>query len=177
MALGCAICSVVVVILFAVFGYFDYTVLIGAAVGFLLAVGNFFFMSLGVIKALETGDEVTAKLKMRSSYISRTVVMLAVMAASIAIPYIHWLPVILSVFYPRIVITAKNLISAMLAKKNTADSPEVTPSESAPVPDESDDEGEGDEFEKFVSRFAKGPIPGEKGTEDSVKSENKDNKQ
>ena len=107
MALGCAVCSVLCAAVFAVIGQFDLSVLIGAAVGFLLSFGNFFFMSLGVIKALETGDEAAAKLKMHSSYIARTVVMLAVMALSIIVDFIHWVPVLVSVFYPRIVLTAQ----------------------------------------------------------------------
>ena len=87
MALGCAVCSAVVVIVFAVFEKFDYTVLLGALVGWLLSFGNFFFMSVGVIRALSTGDENAAKIKMHTSYIVRTVVMLAVMAVAIIVDW------------------------------------------------------------------------------------------
>ena len=117
MAVGCAVCSAIVAAIFAVIGKFDHTVLIGAVVGWLLSFGNFFFMSLGVIKALATGDESTAKLKMHTSYIARTVVMLAVMAVSIIVSFIHWVPVVVSVFYPRIVITAVGLVSFAKSRK------------------------------------------------------------
>jgi len=97
MTVGCAVCSALVMAGFLIFGAFDYTVAIGAGVGFSLAVVNFYLMSIGVIRALETGDEVAAKMKMRSSYIARTILMVAVMAAAIILDFVHWLPVILSV--------------------------------------------------------------------------------
>ncbi len=118
MIFGCAVCTVFAAAALAVFGYFDITVLTGSAVGYLLAVGNFFFMAVGVIKALETGDEDAAKLKMRLSYTGRTVVMIFVIAVSVAVEYIHWLPVFLSLFYPRVVITVRNIASAYVLKKH-----------------------------------------------------------
>lgn len=166
MALGCAVCSVLCAAVFAVIGKFDLSVLIGAAVGFLLSFGNFFFMSLGVIKALETGDEAAAKLKMHSSYIARTVVMLAVMALSIIVDFIHWVPVLVSVFYPRIVLTAVNLVSFAKSRKKHLAGEDEEPaedetSEKSAVQDYDDDDEE-DGFEKFAKNFYKAPVPGDK---------------
>ena len=169
MAVGCAVCSVLCAAVFAVLGKFDLSVLIGAAVGFLLSFGNFFFMSLGVIKALETGDEAAAKLKMHSSYIARTVVMLAVMALSIIADFIHWVPVLVSVFYPRIILTAVNLVSfAKSRKKHLAgedeESAETENGEksASPVQEYDDDDDGEDGFEKFAKNFYKAPVPGDK---------------
>ena len=169
MAVGCAVCSLIVAAVFAVIGKFDYTVLVGAAVGWLLSFGNFFFMTLGVIKALDTGDESAAKLKMHSSYIARTVVMLAVMAVAIIADFIHWVPVVVSVFYPRIVITAVNLVAfAKSRKKHLAGEDEPMPDETADPEKtaenscEYDDDGEEEDgFEKFAKSFYKAPVPGE----------------
>lgn len=61
----------------------------GTLVGYVLSFGNFVLMSVGVLKALETGDEVMAKLKMRRSYVFRTVVMLAVIGVSIAVEFVN----------------------------------------------------------------------------------------
>ena len=152
MALGCAVCSAAVALVFIIIGKFDLSVLWGTLIGYALAVGNFCLMSFGIIKALETGDEAAAKLKMRSSYIWRTIVMLAIMALSIAVEFIHWVPVLASVFYPRIIITVRGLINNYKLKKSPP------PEYSAPA---DDDEGEEkpDEFEKFVSGFSKGSVP------------------
>lgn len=146
--------------------------MLGCVIGWLLSFGNFFFMSLGVTKALETGDENTAKLKMRSSYIGRTIVMLAVMAVSLVIEQIHWLPVVASVFYPRIVITANNLFGlARSRKKHLAGEDEsetvggedgVQTAENVKAEEELNEEPEEtDELEKFMKGFYKGSVPGE----------------
>lgn len=172
MALGCALCSAVVMLVFVIIGKFDLSVLFGSLVGYVLAVGNFILMSYGVVKALETGDEASAKLKMRSSYIWRTIVMLAVMALAIAFEAVHWVPVVVSVFYPRIIITARGIINNIRARKNP-------PPDYEPLSDDEDnDEEKNDEFEKFVSGFSKGSVPGVKdeNNPDENKPEDKSDK-
>lgn len=157
-AVGSAVLSGIVVLVFVIIGKFDYTVLIGALTGFVLSVGNFYFMSVGIIKALETGDENTAKAKMRTSYIIRTVIMLGIMAASFFIPFMNPIPVLLSVFYPRITI----FVCDLFEKRKKSDEPSVPVKESAKESAEDpEEEEESDEFEKFVKRFSKGPVPGE----------------
>ena len=176
MAVGCLCCSLLMAAGFLVARRFDLSVLLGILVGFLLAAGNFFFMSVGITRALATGDEAAAKAKMRTSYIVRTIVMLAVMALSLAVEQIHWLPVLASVFYPRIVLTARSLWSWYKAKKNplppevdgpeagapddASDGPDALPARSLPSTEDEEEEDAPDEFEKFVSHFSKGPVPG-----------------
>lgn len=151
MALGCGICSLVCVLVFAVIGQMDLSVILGAVIGFVLSLGNFVLMSYGIVKALETGDEVEAKLKMKRSYTLRTIVMLAVMGVSLAVSFIHWVPVVVSVFYPRIAITCRNVYRSIKTRNDPA--PEYTHA----VEDGEDEEEEStDEFEKFVGGFSKG---------------------
>ena len=168
MALGCGVCSVVVALVFAVIGKFTLPVLWGTLVGYVLSFGNFVLMSIGVLKALETGDEVTAKLKMRRSYVFRTVVMLAVIGVSIAVEFVNWVPVVASVFYPRIIITARGL----WRKYKTRNDP---PPAYDPVPEDEEEE-KSDEFEKFVSGFSKGEVPKAPASETSEKQDNKEDK-
>ena len=168
MAIGCCVCSVVVALVFAVIGKFTLPVLWGTLVGYVLSFGNFVLMSIGVLKALETGDEVTAKLKMRRSYVFRTVVMLAVIGVSIAVEFVNWVPVVASVFYPRIIITARGL----WRKYKTRNDPPPTYD---PVP-EGEEEEKNDEFEKFVSGFSKGEVPKAPASEASEKQDNKEDK-
>lgn len=184
MAVGCLCCSIAMAAGFLIARRFDLSVLFGLIIGYLLAVGNFFFMSVGITRALATGDEAAAKAKMRSSYIARTIVMLAVMALSLAVDRIHWLPVLASVFYPRIVLTARNLWSWYQAKKHPAppdemddasDSgetdPDALPARSLSLEDEEEEDERPDEFEKFVGHFAKGPVPGEEKKKDAAGDE------
>ncbi len=179
MAVGILCCSLLMAVGFVIARRFDLSVLLGLIVGFLLAAGNFFFMSVGITRALATGDEAAAKAKMRSSYIVRTIVMLAVMALSLAVDHIHWLPVLASVFYPRIVLTARNLWSWYRAKKHPLPpeespetlpdpdaAPDAVPARSLPADEEEDEEDRPDEFEKFVSHFSKGPLPGKEPKND-----------
>lgn len=170
MALGCFVCTALVLAGFLIARKSDCTVVLGGMVGWMLAVGNFFFMSLGIAKALETGDENAAKLKMRSSYIARTVVMIVVMALAILLDFIHWIPVVLSVFYPRIVITAEKLLAfAKAGKKHLAgedeETVEATEKEGTTVSADNtaqyDDDDEEDGFEKFAKTFWQAPVPGE----------------
>lgn len=163
-ALGSLVCTALVLAVFWIIGELDLAVLIGAAIGLVYSVGNFFFMSVGVASALATGDENAAKMKLRSSYMTRTVIMLAVVAASLLLDFINPIPVLISVFYAKIIITAINLWNTYVLKKGANDPiPE-------PVPYDDEEEEETDEFEKFVGRFSRGPVPGE---ENKNKDENK----
>jgi len=154
MAVGCGICSVLAVLAAWIIGQLTMPVLLGCLVGWILSFGNFFFMTVGIIMALETGDEKEAKRKMRNSRIFRTVIMLGIIALTILFPhYVHWLPVILSTFYPRILITAKGYWDFFRHRNDPV------PENLNPVPDE--DEEDEDGFEKFVGHFSKGNVPGE----------------
>ena len=149
MALGSLICTAVTALIFVLLGKFDITVALGCLIGFVLTVGNFFVMSDTLAKAIATGDEVTAKLKIKQSYVTRSVVMLVVMGASIVLEQVHWVPVIASVFYPRIVIFVRGIVQNIRNRKNPpAENPEN-------YVKWEDDEQEADEFEKFVGGFSK----------------------
>jgi len=134
---------------FFLFGKWDLSVLWGGVIGWVLTVGNFFLMSLDVQKAVESDDPQKAQMKMRASYTWRMMAMLAVMVVSFVVDGIHWLPVVASVFYPRIVITVRQLWQKFVLKI-----PEEVP-ETASAPAEWDEEEEEDGFEKALGQFAK----------------------
>ena len=178
MARDCLILTALMGAGFLIARRFDLSVFFGLLIGYALAVGNFYFMSVGLTQALSTGDETAAKLKIRQSYLIRTLVMLAVMAFSLWTERIHWVPVVASVFYPRIILAARGAWTWILRRRHP-EAPEPAAEvrslpdaagEEAPdkAPDEIRDEArkedgqeEPDEFEKFVKHFAKGPVPGE----------------
>ena len=166
MAIGCAICAALVFAGFCIFDKFSPALLIGTVLGYAIAIGNFYFTSVGVTLAVETGDEVAAKRKLRSSYIIRTIVILALLVGSILLSQkygiINGIPVAAGVFYVRIVIAAMSVVNYFKLKNAPPLPPEENGEEKAqPSPAEEDEEEEKEDgFEKFVGHFAKGPIPG-----------------
>jgi len=153
MAAGCGVCSVLTALGAWLIGEMHLPVLFGCIVGWILAFGNFFFMTVGIIMALETGNEKEAKRTMRNSRIFRTVIMLGVIALTILFPqFAHWLPVILSTFFPRILITAKGYWDFLRHRNDPVENVRL-------VEDENEDDTE-DGFEKFVGHFSKGDVPG-----------------
>lgn len=158
MVRDCLILSLVMALGFLLLGKLNAAAVYGLLIGYALAVGNFFFLSLGVTRALDTGDETAAKRVMLVSRTVRTAVMLAVMGVCIWVwtrsERIHWLPVVAAAFYPRIVIGIRGMLSWYLHRRDPA--PEGS---EAYADEEEDEEGREDEFEKFVGRFSKGPVP------------------
>lgn len=191
MALLCAACAVLLALVFVFTGHFDYTVITGSVLGYLLAVGNYYFMSVGITYALASGDEVIAKRKMHTSYIIRSVAIIAVAAAAIVLrDYINPIPVLAAILYPNVIIVIRNYIKIRFRKNgddsdvpqtDTADAENTDfetddagitgedmtdpaqvalPLDIASTETDSEDEDEPDEFERVISKFAKGPIPG-----------------
>ena len=187
MARDCLILTAVMAAGFLVARRFDLSVVWGLLIGYALAVGNFYFMSVGLTKALSTDavrlmgeivKETAAKTKIRQSYLIRTLVMLAVMAFSLWTERIHWVPVIASVFYPRIVLAMRGAWTWIRRRRHPEEEPEPAAREIPAEPlNESLNEPEEetpDEFEKFVSHFSKGPVPGEekgKASDEAEKEE------
>ena len=52
-AIGVSILSVIMILAFVGLGYFDYTVILGAVLGSIAAIGNFFFMAMTVQRIAE----------------------------------------------------------------------------------------------------------------------------
>lgn len=78
LALGELLCCAAMVGIFAMLGYLDYKVIVGSALGIVLALGNFFFMAIvsdaAADKAAEQ-DVKTGKSILRTSYGFRLVVL------------------------------------------------------------------------------------------------------
>lgn len=156
MTIGSAICSAIMAVVFIAVGKFDYTVLIGLVLGMILSVGNYFLMGLTITMAMEH-EETEAKRKMKSSYVARSVIMLVIMAGSIVLDFVNWIPVVASVFYPRIVIMVRGIYISLHEKStgevvHTDVGREIIEGEEMA---ESGDYGTVDEFEKFVGGFAR----------------------
>lgn len=107
-AIGIILCSIITQIGFLVLGQYSFAVLLGSIYGGAISLLNFFLMGLTVQKIADMDDPNAAKRKMQASYSSRQVMLLflAGIGMYIAINFgvFHWLPIILAIVYPRIII-------------------------------------------------------------------------
>ena len=150
--IGCAVLTVLTAVGALLLGEGTLPVLLGCIVGGLLSFGNFFFMTIGIIMALETGSEGKAKRMIRNSRIVRTLIQLGVIALSILFPQVlHWLPVILATFFPRILIGVRAYWKFFRHRSDPVPESTSEPSEAW------EEEEETDGFENFVRHFAKNP--------------------
>ena len=83
-ALGVAICTAIMVGVYALIGNYDTSVLLGGIVGAVLAIGNFFFMAVGTSLAADKAEQQDVKagqLLIRNSYMLRLVVLFVLLFA------------------------------------------------------------------------------------------------
>ena len=81
-AVGVAVCTAVMMLVFALVGFFDLSVLWGGLAGAALSIGNFFFMALGTSLAAdkaENQDVNGGTLLVRNSYMLRLIVLFVVL--------------------------------------------------------------------------------------------------
>lgn len=83
-ALGQLICVAAMIGVFVLLGHFDYTVLLGGVIGAVVAIGNFFFMAVGISLAADKAqaqDVTGGKALVKGSYLIRILVMLVILFA------------------------------------------------------------------------------------------------
>ncbi len=107
--IGVASMSVGMLVLFAVAGAFDYRTVLGALLGGGFAVLNFFLMALSVQRSLQQDDPKAAKTITQNSYTRRLLLLAAVVALGIKLPWFHGLSVVVPMVFPRITILLMGL--------------------------------------------------------------------
>ena len=121
-AIGSLILTAVMIAVFALLGRTELSVVLGGLYGCLLAVGNFFFLGVTVrrIADTENADDpeqvAHAKLKMRSSYITRTIITGALLVVGLAVFKFYWIACMVPLIFPRITILAVQMIGNRRAK-------------------------------------------------------------
>ena len=109
--------SVFLIISHWVEGAWDYTVLLGNLLGYLFAVGNFFFMCITVQSALKKSEK-DAPNFVRISQIVRMLVLFLVSLASYFIPIFNIIAVVIPFLFPRIAITFRPLVSMIKQRRD-----------------------------------------------------------
>ena len=79
---------------------FDYTVILGGIGGGVIAVLNFFLMGLAVQKAASATDEGTARMKLKSSYSQRFMMMILWVIVAIVAPCFQFVAGIAPLLFP-----------------------------------------------------------------------------
>lgn len=87
---------------------FDYTVLLGNLLGLIIGVGNFFFMGIGVQKAVDK-DADGAKRVMRFSQTARFFGIFILAMTGVLLRCFNSVAVLIPIFFPRIAIAAKQI--------------------------------------------------------------------
>ncbi len=137
-AAGTALLACVMVLVFILVGHFDLSVLWGALLGVLCAVGNFFLMALSVQQAAErmNGAKVAplpedeseeepplseeakrARQRMQLSYTGRMLLLAGIAIVAVLVPGINALAAILCLLFPRMVIFAEGILMNRKPKK------------------------------------------------------------
>lgn len=122
-AVGSAICTVIMLIVFAVIKKFDYTVILGALLGYITAVGNFLWMAMAVQKAAEdkpgeTDDEREGRIRrtVKLSYTQRRMFQGVMIVIALVAPPINWIAMVIELVFPTVTIYARQLL---LKKRET----------------------------------------------------------
>jgi hypothetical protein len=91
---------------------FDIKVILGGIGGFIVAVGNFFWMALTVQKVASMEDEKAARSTMGVSYRYRTLIQLLWVILAIVVPVFNLVAGIVPLFIPSLFIKLRGIISA-----------------------------------------------------------------
>lgn len=115
-AVGTAILCAAMLLVFLVLGKMTGLVALGALIGYVLAVGNFFVMAMDVQRLTEGIDPSaenavkTAKAKMRLSYNRRMLAMVVLLGLAIYFLNVNWIAAVMPLIFPPTVIKAWQLI-------------------------------------------------------------------
>ena len=103
-ALGTAVGVAVMLVVFAVLGYFSAGVAVSGILGGAIAVGNFFLLGLTVQKVADGQQEDRARKWMQFSYNMRMLLMVVWLIAALAVPFFNWVAALVPLLMPRLTI-------------------------------------------------------------------------
>lgn len=118
-AAGVTVFSIVMNIVFAVIGQWDYKVLLGTLLGGTFAVANFLAMGLTVQKIAANPDVKKGKMTFQFSYSLRQFLMFAVVAVGLLVPVFNGIAVVLTQLFPKFTILFLQITGAYKPEKNT----------------------------------------------------------
>ncbi len=104
----------IMLVVFALFGYFGFPVILGSLLGGIVALLNFFFLATAIEKSVNGYNSPKGALAL--SYSIRLIVIGAVVVLAIKSPYLNYLTVVIPLLFPRIAIMVRNLLKMRTEK-------------------------------------------------------------
>jgi len=107
---GMLICLALMLGVYALIKRFSLPVLFGGIVGTVVAVGNFFFMAIGLSNLTEDATEAKIKIKLQGGFLFRTLVMMGLLAVAIWFGKCDPIATVLPLLFVRPILTVEQLI-------------------------------------------------------------------
>ena len=112
MAIALGICCLVMYGVCACLGYWQWQTALGCFLGYAVAMGNYWWLSRALEKAVDMETPEQARMYQVSNYYIRTFVLIAVAAAALYLPFINGWPVVIALIMPRFIIYALQFIDS-----------------------------------------------------------------
>ena len=104
MAVGCIICLVIMLAVYALIGRFSVGVLLGGIIGTAYAIFNFYQLGMTIQKATATMNPDLAAKQMRSSYNLRMAGFFLLCVVCFVVPFLEGIPCMIAMLFPRVTI-------------------------------------------------------------------------
>ena len=109
-AAGLAICVGLMYGVFALLSKFSLEVLLGGIVGYLVAVGNFFFMAIGLMNIADAASDPRGVIKMQGNLVIRMLAIGAILIVAIKSGYCNVLATAIPLLLVRPVLTVEQFV-------------------------------------------------------------------
>ena len=110
LSLGMLICLAAMLGVYWLMGKFSTLILISGAVGTLVAIGNFFFMAVGLSNLVESATEAQIKLRTQGSFMVRTFAILAILVVAIKVLGCDAIATLVPLLFTRPILTVEQFI-------------------------------------------------------------------
>ncbi len=117
-AIGVLIGDVIMCLVFVILKRFGISVILGAILGSVFAVGNIWYLGVSIKKTLEKGEG--AQAYFRKTYMVRMLLHGVCIAIAALVPFIDTLAGIIPLFFPKLVIYAMQLLGMYKPEENKA---------------------------------------------------------
>lgn len=121
-ALGMLICLGLMIGVYLLIDKYNTKVLLGGIVGSLIAIGNFFFMAIGLSNLADDATEGKVRIRTQGSFMVRTFVMLALLFVAIKFGKCDAVATALPLLFVRPIITVEQFILRSKGKENDHES-------------------------------------------------------